>query len=92
VELAVGRQSFIVSRQYNRQSLIQRIQKDFLIVISLCMPFVIFFTVLASVGFGVFAAYVAVIGILNAFGPASRPEPARPRLVLVPSPNQASGD
>lgn len=56
------------------------------------MPCVIFFTVLASVGFGVFAAYVTVIGILKTFGPASSPEPARRRLVLVASQNQASGD
>ena len=61
-------------------------------MISLFMPFVIFLTVLVSVGFGVIAAYAAVIGILQMFGPASRPEPSRPRLVLVPSQNQASGD
>jgi hypothetical protein len=56
------------------------------------MPLVIFLTVLVSVGFGVFAAYAAVIGILQMFGPASRPEPSRPRLVLVPTQNHASGD
>ena len=38
------------------------------------------------------AAYAAVIGILHLFGPASHPEPSRPRLVLVPTQNHASGD
>ncbi len=56
------------------------------------MPLVIFFTVVASVGLGGFAAYITIIGILHAFGPASRPEPARPRLVLVATQNHASGD
>jgi hypothetical protein len=56
------------------------------------MPVILFVTVIASVSLGVFAAYAAVICILNAFGRASRPEPARPRLVLVPSQNHASGD
>ena len=58
------------------------------------MPIVLFATVAASVGFGIFTAYAVVIGILHTFGPASRPEPAvaRPRLVLVPSQNHASGD
>jgi len=56
------------------------------------MPIIIFVTVLASVGLGVLAAYAAVIGILNLFGPASHPEPSRPRLVLVPTQNHASGD
>ncbi|HLV85326.1 MAG TPA: hypothetical protein VKV39_00010 [Candidatus Sulfotelmatobacter sp.] len=56
------------------------------------MPVLLCFTVFASVGFGVLAAYVAVIGILSAFGPASQPEPVRPRLVLVPSQQPASGD
>ena len=56
------------------------------------MPFILFATVVASVSFGVFAAYAAVLGILHTFGPASQPEPARPRLVLVPSQNHASGD
>jgi hypothetical protein len=61
-------------------------------VISLFMPAIIFLTVVASVGFGVLAAYAAVIAILHAFGPASQPQPARPRLVLVPTQNHASGD
>lgn len=56
------------------------------------MPFILCFTVVASVGFGVTAAYVAVIGILHTFGRAAEPETARPRLVLVPTQNHASGD
>jgi hypothetical protein len=61
-------------------------------VISLFMPVLLFVTVIASVSLGVFAAYAAVICILNAFGRASRPETTRPRLVLVPTQNHASGD
>jgi len=58
------------------------------------MPVILCFTVFASVSFGVLAAYLAVIGILQAFGRTSQPEPvpARPRLVLVPTQNHASGD
>jgi hypothetical protein len=58
------------------------------------MPLILFFTVVASVGLGVLAAYLAITGILLAFGRSPRPEPvpARPRLVLVPSQNHASGD
>jgi hypothetical protein len=56
------------------------------------MPVILFVTVVTSVGFGVLAAYAAVIGILHTFGRAAQPEPARPRLVLVPSQNHASGD
>jgi hypothetical protein len=56
------------------------------------MPVILFMTVIASVGLGVFAAYAAVICILKAFGPGSKQEPARPRLVLVPTQNHASGD
>jgi len=56
------------------------------------MPFVLCFTVIASVGFGVLAAYVAVFGIISAFGRPAQTEPSRPRLVLVPSQNHASGD
>jgi hypothetical protein len=65
-----------------------------LIVISLVMPLVLCFTVLASVSFGVIAAYVVVFGILATFGRPLQPEPVpvRPRLVLVPSQNHASGD
>lgn len=61
-------------------------------MISYFMPIIIFVTVVASVALGVLAAYAAVIGILNMFGPASHPEPSRPRLVLVPTQNHASGD
>jgi hypothetical protein len=66
-----------------------------LIVISLFMPLILCVTVVASVGIGVFSAYVAVFGILQACGRASQlqsPAQARPRLVLVPSQNHASGD
>jgi hypothetical protein len=65
-----------------------------MIVISLFMPLILCATVIASVGLGVLSAYAAVISILHAFGPASRPEPApqRPRLVLVPTETHASGD
>lgn len=61
-------------------------------MISLMMPLVLCFTVIASVSFGVLAAYGLVFGIISAFGHPEKPEPARPRLVLVPSQNQASGD
>ncbi len=56
------------------------------------MPVVLFLTVLASVSFGILAAYLAVIGILHTFGRSAQPEPTRPRLVLVPTQNHASGD
>jgi len=72
------------------------IRKGWLIVISLFMPLILCFTVALSVGIGVLAAYAAVIGILQACGQASqqqlRPVEARPRLVLVPTQNHASGD
>jgi hypothetical protein len=71
---------------------ILQIEKGFTTVISLLMPIVLFLTVIASVGFGVLAAYVAVFGILRTFEPASQTEPSRPRLVLVPSQTHASGD
>ena len=61
-------------------------------MISLLMPIVLFLTVVASVGFGVLAAYAAVFGILRTFEPSAQPEPSRPRLVLVPSQTHASGD
>jgi hypothetical protein len=63
-------------------------------VISFFMPVLLFVTVIVSVSLGVLAAYVAVICILNAFGRTSKQqaEPGRPRLVLVPSQNHASGD
>jgi hypothetical protein len=65
-----------------------------LIVIAFLMPLILLCTVAASVGFGILAAYAAVIGILHTFGRSPRPEPvpARPRLVLVPTQNHASGD
>jgi hypothetical protein len=65
-----------------------------LIVISLVMPLILCFTVFASVGVGVLAAYVVVFGILSTFGRPRQlePVPVRPRLVLVPSQNHASGD
>jgi len=62
---------------------------------SFFMPVVLFATVVASVGFGVLAAYAVVFGILSTFGCTSQPQPqpiARPRLVLVPTQNHASGD
>ncbi len=63
-------------------------------MISLLMPVILCFTVVASLSLGVLAAYVAVFGILGAFGQPARPEPvsSRPRLVLVPTQNHASGD
>jgi hypothetical protein len=63
-------------------------------VISLLMPVILCMTVIVSIGIGVIAAYIAVIGILHAFGRASqqRHAAARPRLVLVPTQNHASGD
>ena len=58
------------------------------------MPVLLFATVIASVSLGVLAAYAAVICILNAFGRTSQQqqEAGRPRLVLVPTQNHASGD
>ncbi|MFY9908784.1 MAG: hypothetical protein WAK56_03020 [Candidatus Sulfotelmatobacter sp.] len=51
------------------------------------MPIVLCFTVVLSVGIGVFTAYAAVFGILEVCGRTSRPQAqhqdARPRLVLV---------
>ena len=63
-------------------------------MISLFMPVILLVTVVASVGFGVLAAYAVVFGILSTFGRTAQPEPqpARPRLVLVPTQNHASGD
>ena len=63
-------------------------------MISFLMPFILCFTVIASVAIGVLAAYIAVFGILATFGRPPQPEPipGRPRLVLVPNQNHASGD
>ena len=63
-----------------------------MIVISLVMPIILCFTVVASVSFGVLAAYAAVFAILSTFGRPTQPEPARAQLVLVPTQNHASGD
>jgi hypothetical protein len=53
----------------------------------------LFVTVVVSMSFGILAAYGTVIGILHTFGRVSQPRPVqRPRLVLVPSQNTASGD
>jgi hypothetical protein len=56
-------------------------------VTSLFMPVALCFTVVFSVGIGVFTAYAAVFGILEVCGRASRPKvqnkDPRPRLVLV---------
>ncbi len=56
------------------------------------MPIILCFTVVASVSFGVIAAYALVIGIIHTLGSPAQPEPARARLVLVPTQNHASGD
>ena len=63
-------------------------------MISLLMPLILCFTVIASVSLGVLAAYIAVFGILGTFRHRSQPEPApaRPRLVLMPTQTHASGD
>lgn len=63
-------------------------------MISLFMPLILCVTVVASVGIGVITAYAAVIGILETCGRASQQPAAhgRPRLVLVPTQNHASGD
>ena len=61
---------------------------------SLLMPFILCFTVIASVSVGILAAYIAVFGILSTFGRPAQPKPAKAhaRLVLVPTQNHASGD
>ena len=63
-------------------------------MISLFMPVILLVTVVASVGIGVLAAYAVVFGILAMFRRSRQPESAvaRPRLVLVPTQNHASGD
>ena len=61
---------------------------------ALFVPVVISFTVLASVAFGILAAYLVVTSILQTFGrttqAANSPRPVR--LVLVPTQHHASGD
>lgn len=59
---------------------------------SIFMPLVLCLTVFASVGFGIVAAYLAVLAIFASFGRAPKPEPARPQLVLVATHTPASGD
>ncbi|MFZ0758651.1 MAG: hypothetical protein WAM69_01770 [Candidatus Sulfotelmatobacter sp.] len=64
-------------------------------MISLFMPLILCLTVTVSVGIGVITAYLAVIGILRAFGRAQQQQQAaegRARLVLLPTQNHASGD
>ncbi|MGA3350714.1 MAG: hypothetical protein ABSC33_16930 [Candidatus Sulfotelmatobacter sp.] len=64
-------------------------------MISLFMPLILCVTVVASFGIGVAAAYGIVIGILYTFGRTSQPRrltTSKPRLVLVPTQNHASGD
>ena len=57
------------------------------------MPVILCFTVVASVSFGVLAAYAAIFAILSTFRRSVRPEPpVRPRLVLIPTQTHASGD
>jgi hypothetical protein len=56
------------------------------------MPVVLCFTVVASVSFGVLAAYAAIFAILSAFGHSQKAEMPRPRLVLIPTQNQAGAD
>ena len=60
------------------------------------MPVIVLLTVIASVGLGILAAYLVVTGILLSFRRPPQPQPqpvvGRPRLILVPSQNHASGD
>jgi len=64
-----------------------------LTVTALLMPLILLLTVVASVALGILATYAMVLGILHSFGrPAQKLEPVRPRLVLVPTQNHASGD
>ena len=61
---------------------------------ALFVPVVLSFTVVASVAFGILAAYLVVTGILQTFGRTTQamhsPRPAR--LMLVPTQQHASGD
>jgi len=58
------------------------------------MPFILCITVIACVGLGILAAYVAVLGILSTFPHPAPPAPApdHPHLTLVPNENHVSGD
>jgi hypothetical protein len=58
---------------------------------SLLVVFVMTFTAVSVVAIGIFAAYGAVIGILQAFAYQSRQRTTR-TLILVPSQSTASGD
>jgi len=61
---------------------------------ALFVPVVLSFTVLASVAFGILAAYLVVTSILQTFGRTTQathsPRPAR--IMLVPTQHHASGD
>jgi hypothetical protein len=65
-----------------------------LIVISFFMPIILCATVVLSVGIGVLAAYLAVLGIFYAFRPAAQPQLAShpPRPVLLSKTAHAGGD
>lgn len=61
---------------------------------ALFVPVVISFTVLASVAFGILAAYLVVTSILQTFGRTTQAthSPRPVRLSLVPTQHHASGD
>jgi hypothetical protein len=61
-------------------------------VIAFVMPLILCVTVLASLSFGILAAYALVFAILSTFGRPAEAEPVRPRLVLMPTQHHASGD
>jgi hypothetical protein len=56
---------------------------------SFLVAFVMTFTVAGSLVLGIAAGYGSVLALLHAF---ARVSGARPRMVLVPSENQAGGD
>jgi hypothetical protein len=58
------------------------------------MGLILCFTVIGSLAIGIVVSYAAVVAILYTFGRSARPQAARerPRLVLVPTQNHASGD
>ena len=60
---------------------------------ALFVPVVLSFTVVASVAFGILAAYLVVTTILQTFGRTTQATHSpRPRLILVPTQHHASGD
>ena len=61
-------------------------------MISLVMPLILCVTVVASVSFGILAAYALIFAILSTIGQPPQPESVRPRLVLIPTQTHASGD